>query len=140
MTHNGAVFISGLPRVTMTRDEFDTYCGSLKATTHVVQWGNASVWKIGGKIFAICSGWGGKGAEGNSDRGDRISFKCSDMAYALLTEEEGILPAPYLARAKWVQLQSADAMNDDDIRGYIDHAYRIVAGKLTKAQRAELGI
>jgi len=121
----------------MTRDEFDAYCGSLKAATHVVQWGNASVWKIGGKIFAICSGWDAKGEERG---GDRISFKCSDMTYALLTEEEDILPAPYLARAKWVQLQTANAMADEDIRGYIDHAYRIVAGKLTRAQRAELEI
>lgn len=121
----------------MTRDEFDAYCGSLKATTHVVQWGNASVWKIGGKIFAVCSSWGEKTGEGT---GQRISFKCSDMAYALLTEEENIAPAPYLGRAKWVQLQTEDAMSDDDIRGYIAHAHDIVAGKLTKAQRAELGI
>lgn len=39
----------------MTRDEFDGYCRSLKATTNVIQWGNSSVWKVGGKIFAICS-------------------------------------------------------------------------------------
>jgi len=121
----------------MTRDEFDAFCGSLKATTHVVQWGNSSVWKIGGKIFAICSDWGPRDVGGD---GDRISFKCSDMAYALLTEEDNIIPAPYLARAKWVQIQSADAMDDDDLRGYIAHAYRIVAGKLTKAQRLELKI
>ena len=121
----------------MTRDEFDAYCGSLKATTHVVQWGNASVWKIGGKIFAICSVWG----KGDGDaEGQKIGFKCSDMAYALLTEEDGIVPAPYLARAKWVQIEDADAMSDDDLRGYIAKAYEIVAGKLTRAQRTELRI
>ncbi len=37
----------------MTRDEFDSYCASLPHVTHVVQWGDASVWKIGGKVFAI---------------------------------------------------------------------------------------
>ena len=36
----------------MTRSEFDAYCAGLPATTNVVQWGNASVWKVGGKIFA----------------------------------------------------------------------------------------
>jgi len=35
--------------------EFNDYCSSLAATTNVIQWGNASVWKVGGKIFAICS-------------------------------------------------------------------------------------
>jgi predicted DNA-binding protein (MmcQ/YjbR family) len=39
----------------MTREEFDLYCASLKATTNVIQWGNATVWKIGGQIMAICS-------------------------------------------------------------------------------------
>ncbi len=37
----------------MTREEFDHYCSSLKSTTHIIQWHGASVWKIGGKIFAI---------------------------------------------------------------------------------------
>ena len=40
----------------MTRDEFNSFCDGLTATTHVVQWGNADVWKVGGKVFAIC-GW-----------------------------------------------------------------------------------
>ncbi len=37
----------------MDYDEFNTYCASLKHTTHVVQWGDSDVWKIGGKVFAI---------------------------------------------------------------------------------------
>ena len=117
----------------MTRDEFDTYCQSLPAVTNVVQWGNASVWKIGGKIFAICSHWG-KG------EGQKISFKCSDLSYSILCEQDHIVPAPYLARARWVQLTSGDAMPDDDIRAYIVEAYTIVCKKLTKAARKELGI
>ena len=59
----------------MTRAEFDTLCGSMKGTTHVVQWGGASVWKIGGRIFAICSKWGA----GNDPK---ISFKCSELQLA----------------------------------------------------------
>ncbi|NNG03175.1 MAG: MmcQ/YjbR family DNA-binding protein [Inquilinus sp.] len=117
----------------MTRSEFDAFCGALHGTTHVEQWGNASVWKIGGKIFAICSAWGA-GSE------TRISFKCSDLAYDILIDQPGIIPAPYLARAKWVQVASADAMSDEDLRDYIRSAYSIVMAKLTKAQRKELGL
>ena len=40
----------------MTREDYDAFCGSLPHATHVVQWGDASVWKIGGKVFAI-GGW-----------------------------------------------------------------------------------
>jgi predicted DNA-binding protein (MmcQ/YjbR family) len=117
----------------MTRDEFDRFCGTLPAVTNVVQWGNASVWKIGGKIFAICSNWGPGEIQ-------KISFKCSDLTYSILIEQEGIIPAPYLARAKWVQLQSTEAMADPDIEAYIREAYSIISAKLTKAVRKELGI
>ena len=117
----------------MTRNEFDAFCGALKATTNVQQWGGASVWKLGGKIFAICSRWG-------AGSHCKISFKCSDLAYSILTEQSGIVPAPYLARAKWVQVESADAMSDDDLRAYIDAAYTIIMGKLTRNQRKELDL
>jgi len=117
----------------VTRSEFDAFCGGLKGTTHVVQWGEASVWKIGGKIFAICSGWG-------AGSHAKFSFKCSDLAYDILIEQPGLIPAPYLARAKWVQVQTPDAMSDEDLQDYIRTAYGIVMGKLTKAQRKELGL
>ena len=117
----------------MERQEFDAFCKSLKATTNVEQWGGASVWKVGGKIFAICSRWG-------QGQHTKISFKCSDMSYTILTDQPGIIPAPYLARAKWVQIDTADAMSDQDIRDYIETAYVIIMAKLTKAKRKELGL
>jgi predicted DNA-binding protein (MmcQ/YjbR family) len=117
----------------MTRKEFDQFCKQLKSTENVVQWGQSSVWKIGGKIFAICSIWG-DGSE------DKFSFKCSDLSYSILIEQEGIVPAPYLARAKWVQITNDMAMSDTDIQDYIIQAYHIISKKLTRAKRAELGI
>lgn len=117
----------------MNIHEFNDYCGSLTATTHVIQWGNASVWKVGGKIFAICSHWG-KGIE------EKYSFKCSELSFSILIEQEGIIPAPYLARAKWVQLETHEAMSDEDIRAYINNAHEIISKKLTKVTQKELGL
>lgn len=117
----------------MKRSEFDTYCGSLPATSHVVQWGGASVWKVGGKIFAICSNW-------DDGDGHRFSFKCTDLSYRILSEQDGLAPAPYLARAKWIQLQELSALSDEELRGYIEAAHAIVASKLTKAKRKALGL
>ena len=117
----------------MTRDEFDAFCGTLPATTHVVQWGASSVWKVGGKIFAICSHWG----DGDHSK---ISFKCSEMSYVVLREQPGIVPAPYLARAGWVQLDDPATLSDMDTELYIREAHRIIAGKLTRAKQRELGL
>ncbi|KZK79721.1 hypothetical protein PsAD13_05067 [Pseudovibrio sp. Ad13] len=120
----------------MTRDEFDNYCKSLVGTSNVIQWGNASVWKVGGKIFAICSNWGEDRPE---MKGIKISFKCSELSYQILTEQEGIIPAPYLARAKWVQIETAQAMADEDIKDYVRKAHSIIARKLTKKLQKEIG-
>lgn len=102
----------------------------------MVQWGNADVWKIGGKIFAIGSRWGKE----NTELDVKISFKCSDFSYSLLIEEPGIIPAPYLARAKWVQIERETALRDEEIEQYIQNAYTIIIGKLTKVLRKELGL
>ncbi|MDZ7824529.1 MAG: MmcQ/YjbR family DNA-binding protein [Ahrensia sp.] len=121
----------------MTRDEFNAYCASLPATNHVVQWGNADVWKVGPKVFAI-GGW--------QDAGDvdpYVTFKVSDMAYDILKHQEGLRPAPYLASRgmKWIQRYRQDsAMSDADLRTYLNQSHKLIAQKLTKKLRAELGL
>ncbi|WP_093811376.1 MmcQ/YjbR family DNA-binding protein [Stappia sp. ES.058] len=117
----------------MTRAQFNAYCRALPGATSVVQWGGASVWKVGGKIFALCSTWGPVSEEA-------IAFKCSDLASQMLCERDGVVPAPYLARAKWVQVRTNDALSDDDIRAYLSEAHRLIAAKLTRKQRADLGL
>lgn len=117
----------------MIREEFDHYCCSLKSATHVVQWRGSSVWKIGGKIFAIHPNMG-------ESQEHRLNFKCSDLSYQILCELPGIIPSPYLARAKWVQITTAEAMGAEDICAYINIAYDIISQKLTRDKRAELGI
>ncbi len=125
----------------MRLEDFNSFCEKLPATTKVIQWGGAHVWKVGGKIFAIASYWGPNSKDKIlPEEGSKISFKCSDFSYQLLIEQKDITPAPYLARAKWVQLQTEDAMRNEDIKSYIREAHSIIAAKLTKKQRGELGL
>ena len=69
-----------------------------------------------------------------------LSFKCSDLAFEMLPELEHVRPAPYLGRAKWVQVLAGAPLNDGELRAYVGEAHRIVAGKLTRAARMELGL
>lgn len=117
----------------MTRDEFNLFCGGLAATTHVVQWGNSDVWKVGGKVFAIC-GW----AEGE----DAFTFKCSELAFEVLTGMPGLRPAPYLASRgfKWVQNYAPPGLSDDELRQHIVASYDMITGALSRKKRAELGL
>ena len=120
----------------LNRKQFNATCKALPKTTHVVQWGNADVWKVGGKIFAVGSLWG----KGDIENDVKISFKCSDFSCSLLIEETGIIPAPYLARAKWVQLEAGHILSDKEIASYIHTAHEIIVAKLTRALRRELGL
>jgi predicted DNA-binding protein (MmcQ/YjbR family) len=108
------------------RDSFEAFVLGLPAAEIVRQWGDASVGKVGGKIFAIF----GEGRDGPS-----ISFKCSEMSFQLLQEIEGIVPAPYLARAKWVALGPEAALGGDDLASYLAEAHRLIAMKLPKRLR-----
>jgi predicted DNA-binding protein (MmcQ/YjbR family) len=117
----------------MTLDEFNAFCGSLPATTHVVQWGGSQVWKVGGKVFAI-GGW--------SAAEPRITFKVSDVSFEVLKEQPGLRPAPYLASRglTWIQSYAAPGLSDDELRAYIRRAHEIVAQGLSRKKRVELGL
>lgn len=117
----------------MQLEDYNSFCASLPHTMHVVQWGGAHVWKIGGKVFAI-AGWG----EG---KGLAVTFKCSDAAYDILQEQPGLRPAPYLASRgmKWIQRQTTETMDDETLKDYLGASYRLVAAGLTKKARRELG-
>ena len=117
----------------MSPDAFEACCLSLTAATLSVQWGEDRVFKVGGKMFAVAGPIGPATAGG-------YSFKASDMAYELLVEQGLARPAPYLARAKWVQLLSRDSLPDEDLRAYLGQAHALVAARLTRANRKALGL
>src|SRR5690242_6114339 len=72
-------------------------CLSLPHTTEQIQWGSDLLFKVHGKMFAVTPLEPARVC---------LSFKCSDETFADLTERPGVIPAPYLARAKWVALEA----------------------------------
>jgi predicted DNA-binding protein (MmcQ/YjbR family) len=116
----------------MTRDDFNAFCGSLAHATHVVQWGGADVWKVGGKMFATM--WDG------DDPYAGVTFKASPMSYELLRAEPGLRPAPYLASRglKWIQRFTDESMSDHDLERYLRHSYDLVLAGLPRKTRVAL--
>jgi predicted DNA-binding protein (MmcQ/YjbR family) len=110
----------------MTPAAFRKHALSLPGAECVEQWGDDQVYKIAGKMFAA------------TDKGcTKISFKCSDEAFHVLTESGAADPAPYLARAKWVRV-TPTSLPDAELRERIRQAYAIVRGGLTKKVQAGL--
>jgi predicted DNA-binding protein (MmcQ/YjbR family) len=117
----------------MTYDEFNRFCRALPATTYVVQWGGAHVWKVGGKVFAI-GGW--------EDDDARFTFKASDLSFEMLKARRGLRPAPYLASRglKWIQHFAKPGLADSDLKEYIRQSHRMVAEGLSTKKQVELGL
>lgn len=117
----------------VTRADFNDFCAGLGPTTHVVQWGGADVWKIGGKVFAIC-GW--------SDDADAFTFKTGEIGFEILSGMPGLRPAPYMASRglKWIQHYRAPGLEDTELRAHIRASYEMIAAALPRKARTRLGL
>lgn len=118
----------------MTYDEFNEFCATLPATTHVIQWGGAHVWKVGGKVFAI-GGWG-------PDDKPAYTFKTSELDFHILHDQPGFRPAPYLASRgfKWIQQMETSGALRGELLYYLQASHRLVAQGLSKKRQEELGL
>ncbi len=118
----------------MTRTEFNRFCKRLPASTYVMQWGGSDVWKVGGKVFAICGD--------DYDGVPGITFKVSPLAYEVLRSEAGLRPAPYLASRglKWIQRHAKGGPDGKEMRAHLQASHALVVQGLSRRTRADLGL
>jgi predicted DNA-binding protein (MmcQ/YjbR family) len=114
----------------MNIDQLRKTCLSLPGATEQIQWGNDLLFKVGGKMFAItplepAPVW--------------LSLKAEPEEFAELTERPGVIPAPYLARAKWVAIESPETLQPSEVNALLRKSYELVAAKLSRAARESLG-
>lgn len=110
-------------------EELRKHCMSFPGATEHEIWGNDLTFKVGNKMFAhtaleVAPVW--------------LSFKTSDEKFAELIERQNVIPAPYLARAKWVALETREAIPAGELRELIRDSYDLVVAKLPKAIQASL--
>jgi predicted DNA-binding protein (MmcQ/YjbR family) len=116
----------------MNFTQLHQHCLSLKAATHDVKWGADHAYCIASKMFAVMH----QDAKGRT----KLSLKVEPERFLELTDRPGIIPAPYLARAKWVQVTDTRLIPDAELKALIARSHALIAAKLTRAMRRELGI
>ena len=104
-------------------------CLSFPGATEQIQWGADLVFKVGGKMFCVAC---------TEVAPNVMSFKCDDERFAELCERDGIIPAPYMARAKWVALERWDTLEDRELRPLVEQAYVLIRQKLPRKTQAGL--
>jgi predicted DNA-binding protein (MmcQ/YjbR family) len=101
-------------------------CRALPGSTEDVKWGADLVFSVGGKMFTVVC----------LDPPHTVAFKCTPDVFAELIERDGLIPAPYLARAMWVQERAAgEVLERRELQELIKTSYELVVAGLPKSRR-----
>ncbi len=96
----------------------------LPGATEGIKWEHNLCFMVAGKMFVII------GLDN-----DNVSFKVKDEDFTELTEKDGIIPAPYMARNKWVTITKRSALKQAEWESYIQQSYGLIRSKLPKKLR-----
>jgi len=105
------------------------FCLALPGATEQIQWEDDLLFKVGGKMFAVVP---------LEPARLYMSFKAGAEDFAELVERPGIIPAPYLARAQWVALESESALRRTELEELLRRAHSLILAKLPKKLQAKL--
>lgn len=111
-------------------DRFYELCRALPGVTEDVKWGDNLVFSVGLKMFAVF----------DLPAGEPFSCKVDPDAFALLIQQPGIRPAPYLAKHSWVAVASLETLPGEVVEELLREAHAIVAAGLPKRLAERLGL
>ena len=103
----------------MTPERFHDAALRLAGAEFSVKWRGERVYSVNGRMFAI------GGRLGQLEPCYR--FKASPESFELLVASGAARPAPYLARAMWVELTRHDALSDEELTSYLQRSHAMVA-------------
>ncbi len=107
--------------------DLDDLCARWPGATRAMKWEVDLVWSVSGKMFAVLCTLG-------PDRG-RLSFKVEPEQYVALSEQPGMMPAPYTGSMFWISVTEPERFAQAELAGYVRRSYELVRLSLTgKAQ------
>lgn len=115
----------------MNLEELQKICKKLKAVTEDIKWGHDLCFCIGEKMFLVA---------GLDEQPTSASFKASDEDFDEICQRDGFVPAPYLAKNKWVKIDDINRLSKKEWETFAKQSYDLIKSKLTKKLQQELGI
>lgn len=91
-------------------------CLSLPGVTEDIKWESDLCFSVGGKMFCVTA----------ADVESGVSFKVREEEFREMTQREGIIPAPYMARYKWVYVLEFEWLSDAAWEHFIRQSYELV--------------
>ena len=99
----------------MNIESLREFCLSFPVVSEDIKWDDDLCFSVRGKMF--CVAWMGTPM--------KVSFKVREDEFEELSQSDGFIPAPYMARVKWVQLKKVELFDDKTFRDYIIHSYYV---------------
>ena len=96
--------------------------------TEEIKWDDDLCFLIAGKMYCVC----------HAGHPFTCAFKVPDEDFEALSTSPDIIPAPYMARVKWVQVRNEARFSPADWRHHIDQSYELVKAKLPQKVRETL--
>src|SRR6516164_2071554 len=113
----------------MNLDQFRAKCAALPGVTKDIKWQTREVYSVADKMFAVVS----------PDTG-QVSLKVEKTRFLELTDHDGVMPAPYLARHGWIAITNTHILPATELAGLIKTSWRLVRNKLPAKVRNTLPI
>jgi predicted DNA-binding protein (MmcQ/YjbR family) len=114
----------------VNENELSALCSPWAGVSQDVKWEDDLVFSVSGKMFAVFCMRG-------PDKG-RLSFKVDSDRFLELSDQPGIVPAHYMARAFWITLVEPEKFGHDDVVAFVRHSYELVRASLSKRLQANL--
>lgn len=110
-------------------ESIQAFCHTLAGTTEDIKWEHNLVFSVAEKMYALV---------GLDQNPPRLCFRAGPEMFEILTQREGVEPAPYLARYKWVVMRDLAALPENETKGFITASYEMTVAKLPKKVRNAL--
>ena len=104
----------------MNIEQLRRYCLSFPGATEDIKWGADLCFCVVAKMFCVTG----------ADAVSGMSFKCTPEKFNELIERDGIDPAAYVGRYKWVHISDLDAVTPKELKDLITESYKLVFDKL----------
>lgn len=115
----------------MNIEDLQKICKKLKGVTEDIKWQDHLSFNIGGKMFLVTS---------PDSVPVSASFQVTAEEFDELSQKEGFMPAPYLAKYKWVHLDDISRLNKKEWEYYAQQSYTLKAAKLPTKLKKEIGL
>lgn len=113
----------------MNIEDIREICLKQPNTTEDVKWEHDLAFSVGDKMYCVV---------GLNQTPTTATFKVKDEEFDELCARNGFIPAPYLARYKWVMIENIDMISKKEWQHYIAQSYQLVFDKLPAKKKKEI--